>query len=159
MRTLSTQTTQFVAKFMVGILLFATIAATPGVAYAAERVLSNWGNITITRDVSEDVYLSEVFSLGGNNFVGFVQDPVSWQTYFATSNDAVNWELQSEFFNLVYGGGRFVGVNQNGLHFTDNGTNWSAPIGTIGAQYHVSPDMELTVPVRAKYLKINNNTL
>jgi hypothetical protein len=125
-KTLTTQTKRFVAKLMVAVMLFSTTIATSAVAYAAERVLSNWGNITITRDVSEDVYLSSVFSLGGNNFVGFVEDPVSWQTYFATSNDAVNWELQSEFFNLVYGGGRFVGVNQNGLHFTDDGTSWRA---------------------------------
>ena len=124
MKTLTKETKSLIAKIMAGVMLFTAILGVPGLASAAERVLSNWGSITITRDVSADVYLSSVFSLGGNNFVGFVQDPISWQTYFATSDDAVNWELQSEFFTLVYGRGRFVGVNQNGLHFTDNGTNW-----------------------------------
>lgn len=120
----ATNVTRFTAKLMALVLISLALFSNPEIISAATKVLSNFGAITISeKDVSKSIYLSEVFSLGGDNFCGYAIDSYSG-TYFATSKDLVNWELQSKYFSLINGNNRFLGVNSDGLYFTDNGSTW-----------------------------------
>ena len=113
------------AKFMAFLLVFTTFASSPEFVRAAVRTLANWGSInTATFDVSQDIYLQRVFNTGEGTHVGVAVDPVSHLSYFVTSSDLVNWDIEAEFFSLVQAHGRFYGVNFSGLFYTDLNHQW-----------------------------------
>ena len=114
-----------IARFTVLVFILATLAGYPAFVQAAVRTLANWGNINVTAfDVSEDIYLKQVFVTNGDVFVGAAVDPATHFMYFVTSRNMVDWDIQARFFNLVYGNGRFFGVADNGLFHTDLSLQW-----------------------------------
>ena len=123
------------ARFTVFVFVLATLAGYPAFVQAAVRTLANWGSINVSEfNVSEDIYLQTVFATDGSIFLGAALDPATHFTYFVTSTDMVDWDIQARFFSLVYGNDRFFGVAAGGLFTTDLSLQWqqaSLPVGVV----------------------------
>lgn len=124
-----------IARIVAYCLLFAMLLGNQLIVSAAELIVANYTeNLLTAETVGDSLYLDNVITLNNNDsFVGTFFDREDYTWYYGTSKDLVNWDIKSEYFSLVYGNNKFVGITElegeNRVNYTVDGIEWQkAPI-------------------------------
>ena len=111
------------------LLAAAVLMGNSMIIYAAKTITLTLAPAVLSDDlVAENLYLTSVYSMNnGNSYVGIVNDSDDYQSYFATSDDLINWELKSNYYSLIYGNDLFVGLKsgEQTICYTADGIAWN----------------------------------
>jgi len=143
-----------ISLLLVSSFVFTAIFGNLLVADAATKVLSNFSKVLLSKeDVGNDVYLQKVLTLNDNkSYVGILTSDSEYEYYYGTSDDMINWEINSKYFSLVHGNGVFVGISsgeKNELNYTTNGSEWKV----ASLPSHVNP---MAVKYENGYFKLTS---
>ena len=125
------------ATILAGCLLLALVFGNPGTVTAATEMVTSYSKSVLSaEEVGSDIYLMDVVTLNQNSsFVGIFADPTQYQYYYGSSDDLVNWNLDSKYFSLIHGNGIFVGLSggeTHRLHYTKDGKEWNEGVLPTG---------------------------